>query len=64
MQIIIDRIENNQIVFELEDKTHINIPINLLPEAKENEIYEVTLNKKLTEEKSEKIDNLMNELFK
>ncbi len=64
MELIVDRIENNQIVFELPDKSHVNIPLQLLQNAKENEVYNLTLNKEETTNKINKVHNLMDELFK
>ena len=45
MTITIDRIEGNYLIVELENGKIINLPKELIPNAKENDIYTITLNK-------------------
>ncbi|NLY45741.1 MAG: DUF3006 domain-containing protein [Tissierella sp.] len=59
MRIIIDRFEGEFAVVELEDKSFIDMPIELVPEgAKEGDIVEIQINheetKILKEEKDKK----------
>ena len=45
MTITIDRIEGNYLIVELENGKIINLPKELIPNAKENDIYSINLNK-------------------
>lgn len=59
LKIIIDRFEGEFAVVELEDKSFIDMPIELVPEgAKEGDILEIQINheetKTLKEEKDKK----------
>ena len=45
MTFTIDRIEGNYLIVELENGKIINLPKELIPNAKENDIYTITLNK-------------------
>lgn len=63
MTFTIDRIENNNLIIELEDTTTISIPKKLIPNAKENDIYTITLNKEEMNKRKNNINNLINDLF-
>jgi len=64
MKIIIDRIEENFFVVELENKEMINIPKSIIPtNAKVGDVISIEVDANETEERKEKIINLMNELW-
>ncbi|MBP1927152.1 hypothetical protein J2Z76_003025 [Sedimentibacter acidaminivorans] len=64
MKIIIDRIEENFFVVELENKEMINIPKSIIPtNAKVGDVISIEVDVNETEERKEKIINLMNELW-
>ncbi|MDE5985080.1 MAG: DUF3006 domain-containing protein [Eubacterium sp.] len=65
MKWIIDRIENDIAVCELENGTFIDLNINALPEnVSEGDVITINIDKNETKSKKEKIDKLMNDLFK
>ena len=65
MKYIIDRFEGDFAIVELSDKTFVNIPKAVIPpEAKEGSVIDVTIDEDSTAARTEKINNLMNDLFK
>lgn len=65
MKWIIDRIEGSFALCEMEDKSIINIPLKALPDGiKEGNVISVFADKAETDNRKEKIDKLMNSLFK
>jgi len=65
MNWIIDRIENNIAVCEIDMGETIDIPLSALPQGiKEGDVLSLSLNKEETNNRKEKINNLMNNLFK
>lgn len=63
MTFTIDRIENNYLIVELENGKTIDIPKELIPNAKENDIYTITLNESEMKKRKNNINNLINDLF-
>ena len=63
MTITIDRIEDNYLIVELENGKIINLPKELIPNAKENDIYTIILNKDEMKKRKNNINNLINDLF-
>lgn len=64
MDWIIDRIENDIAVCEAGD-CFVDVPVKALPEGvSEGDVITLTLDKAQTAERQEKINNLMNNLFK
>ena len=63
MTITIDRIEGNYLIVELENGKIINLPKELISNAKENDIYTITLNKDEIKKRKNNINNLINDLF-
>lgn len=61
MKIYIDRIENDKIVCCCE-KVIFDLPLCILPDAIEGEVY--TLNKIKDDKTEENVKNLINKLFK
>jgi len=65
MKYIIDRFEGDYAIVELSDKTFVNIPKAAIPpEAKEGAVIDVTVDEDSTVVRTEKINNLMGDLFK
>lgn len=65
MKWIIDRIENDIAVCELPNGKTVDIDISALPlGVKEGDVLTVSVDKAETGERKEKIDRLMNSLFK
>ena len=63
MTFTIDRIEGNYLIVELENGKIINLPKELIPNAKENDIYAITLNRDEMKKRKNNINNLINDLF-
>lgn len=63
MEIIIERIENEIVVVELPSKELINVPKKLFGNVKENDVVNITIDKKKTNERKEKITELINQVF-
>lgn len=63
MTFTIDRIEENYLIVELENGKIINLPKELIPNAKENDIYAITLNRDEMKKRKNNINNLINDLF-
>ena len=63
MTFTIDRIEGNYLIVELENGKIINLPKELIPNAKENDTYTITLNKDEMKKRKNNINNLINDLF-
>ena len=57
MTFTIDRIEGNYLIVELENGKIINLPKELIPNAKENDIYTITLNKDEMKKRKNNINN-------
>lgn len=64
MNWIIDRIENNIAVCEAGDVS-LDVPLSALPKgASEGDVITLAIDKAQTENRKDKINNLMNSLFK
>ncbi|NLD50732.1 MAG: DUF3006 domain-containing protein [Clostridiaceae bacterium] len=64
MRIIIDRFEGNFAVVELENKTMVNMPVELLPaEAKEGSILRIAIDPDVKEDKKKEIQKLMDSVW-
>ncbi len=65
MNWIIDRIENNIAVCEFDTGKTIDVPLSALPDGiKEGDVISLSIDKEETNNRKEKINNLMNNLFK
>ncbi len=63
VRIIIDRFEGKFTVVELENKSRINMPRELVPKgAKEGDILEIRIDKEETERRRKRIENLLRDL--
>lgn len=63
MQVIIDRFEGSNAIVEIEEGIFANIPQILIPNAKEGDVIDITINKKETQKRADKIKKIMNNLF-
>ncbi|MGN0521886.1 MAG: DUF3006 domain-containing protein [Eubacterium sp.] len=65
MKLIIDRFEGNYAVCEISAGKTVQIPTQALPkEASEGDVISITVDKSETDKRKEKINGLMNSLFK
>lgn len=64
MKVIIDRFEGDYAIVELEDKQICSIPKVLVPSAFENDVVIIEISKEETKKQKDKIERLMNKLFK
>lgn len=65
MKWIIDRIENNIAVCELENGEMLDVKISALPKGiKEGDVITLSVDETETNERKERIDKLMNSLFR
>lgn len=63
MEVIIDRFEGEYAIVELDIGIFCELPKVLVPNAKEGDVISITINNTKTNERKEKITNLMNNLF-
>lgn len=63
MKVVIDRFEGDFAVVELPDLTFVNVPRLLFPDAKENDVIDISVDKQETENRKKRIHDLMNTLF-
>ena len=63
MKVIIDRLEENFAVVETETGVMVDLPRILVPEAKEGDVVNITVDASTTDKRKQAIDELMNDLF-
>ncbi len=63
MEVIVDRIEEDYLVLELENHKMINVPKNLVPDAIEGDIIEITINYAKRAKKEKELEMLKSKLF-
>ena len=63
MKVIIDRFEGDYAVVELDIGHFVNMPKELVLDAREGDVVEITVNHQETEKRKEHIQDLMNDLF-
>ena len=63
MRVIIDRLEENFAVVETETGVMVDLPRILVPEAKEGDVVNITVDASATDKRKQTIDELMNDLF-
>lgn len=63
MKVIIDRLEENFAVVETETGVMVDLPRILVPEAKEGDVVNITVDASATDKRKQAIDELMNDLF-
>lgn len=63
MKVIIDRFEGDLAVVEIEEGLFATISKELIPNADEGDIINISIDKTEAKNKREKINNLINDLF-
>lgn len=63
MEVIVNRIEGNYLILELENGNVIDVPKELIPEAKEGDIITIVIDQEKIKRKKEEIENLVNSVF-
>ena len=63
MKVVIDRFEGEYAVVEMEDKTMVNLPKVLVPDAKEGDIVNIEVDVEETKKRKQKIKQLMNKMW-
>jgi hypothetical protein len=64
MKVIIDRFEGDFAVVELENRSTINMPKQLIPEgAKEGDVLNIEIDTEETNKRKEKVKKLMDNLW-
>jgi hypothetical protein len=64
MQVTIDRFEGSLAVVELPDGTMVNMQRILIPDAKEGDVINITIDTEASDERKSKVRKLMEELWK
>lgn len=62
MQVVVDRIEGDYLVLELEDGNIIDVKKELIPNAKEGDIIDISINEE-AKERCKEVEKLMDDLF-
>ncbi|MDR0406434.1 MAG: DUF3006 domain-containing protein [Clostridiales bacterium] len=63
MKVIIDRFEGGFAVVELPDKTMANLPLALVPNAKEGDVVSIEIDARETDEVKARVEQLMKEVW-
>lgn len=63
MKLIIDRFEGDFAVVETKDKLMVNLPISLIPGAKEGDVISIIIDEEETQKRKDNIQKLMDELW-
>jgi len=63
MEVIVDRIEGEFLVLELPSKKNINVSKELIPNAREGDIIDITINYEKRVKRENEIRNLEKQLF-
>ena len=63
MEVIVDRIEEDFLVLELENKEHVNVPKKLVPNALEGDIIDININYVKRAKRENEINSLKSKLF-
>lgn len=63
MRVIIDRFEGEFAIVETDKGDFVNLPKILLPDSKEGDVIDITINIDETQKRSQKIQNLIEDLF-
>ena len=63
MKVIIDRFEGDYAVVEIDKGKFVNLPKELVPDAKEGDIVIIRVDHEETNKRKEHVKDLMNQLF-
>ena len=64
MKVVIDRFEGKYAVVELPDRTMVNMPKVLVPDAREGDIILISIDASETSKRKENIKKLVDEVWK
>ena len=64
MKVVIDRFEGEYAVVEMEDRTMVNLPKILVPDAKDGDVIKIEIDVEETEKRKQEIEQLMNKIWK
>ena len=63
MKVIIDRFEGDYAVVEIDKGNFVNLPKELVPNAKEGDVIIIRVDHEETNKRKEHVKDLMNQLF-
>jgi len=63
MEVIVDRIEEDYLVLETENKKIVNVPRNFIPNAQEGDIIDININYEKRAKREQEINSLKKRLF-
>ncbi|WKV08157.1 DUF3006 domain-containing protein [Thermoanaerobacterium sp. CMT5567-10] len=63
MKVIIDRFEGDFAVVEMPNRKMVNLPKVLVPDAHEGDVIDISIDKKETKNRSDKISRMMEDLW-
>lgn len=63
MEVIVNRIEGDYLVLELENGNIVDVPSELIPEAKEGDIITISINKEKTNKRKDEMQDLVDYIF-
>lgn len=63
MEVIVNRIEGDYLVLELKNGNIVDVPSELIPEAKEGDIITISINKEKTNKRKDEIQDLVDYIF-
>ena len=63
MKVIIDRLEGDYAVVEIDKGKFVNLPKELVPDAKEGDVVIIRVDHEGTNKRKERVKDLMNQLF-
>ena len=63
MEVVVDRIEGDFLVLELENKKHVNVLKELIPNAVEGDIIDININYEKRAERESEIKKMKDNLF-
>lgn len=63
MKVIIDRFEGDFAVVETEDKVMVNLHKSLIPGAKEGDVINIIIDEEETQQRKDKIQKMMDDLW-
>ena len=63
MKVIIDRFEGDYAVVEIDKEKFVNLPKELVPDAKEGDVIIIRVDHEETNKRKEHVKDLMNQLF-
>ena len=63
MKVIIDRFEGSMAIVEISEDEYAEIPRRLVPDAHEGDVIDISIDRKETEARTERIKELQDNLF-